>query len=44
MDVDIPERDEVAHGRLLDLGFLGKRAGVNRDSDCNRYKLAIVSC
>ena len=31
MDIDIPEWDEAAHGRLLDLGFLGMRAGVNRD-------------
>ena len=44
MDIDIPKRDEAAHVRLLDLGFLGMIAGVNRDSDCNRYKLAIVSC
>ena len=44
MDIDIPERDEAAHGRLLDLGFLGMIAGVSRVSGCNRYKLAIVSC
>ena len=31
MDIDIPEGEEAAHGRLLDSGFLGMRAGVNRD-------------
>ena len=44
MDIDIPERDEAAHGRLLSLGFLGRIVGVSGDSDCNRYKLVIVSC
>ena len=44
MDIDVPKGDEAAHRRLLNLGFLGMRAGVNRDSDCNRYKLAIISC
>ena len=44
MDIDISEGDEAAHRRLLNLGFQGMRAEVNRNSDCNRYKLAIISC
>ena len=43
MDIDIPERDEAAHDRLLNLGFIGMVARVSRDLYCNSYKLAIVS-
>lgn len=44
VDIDVPERDEAAHDRLLDLVFLGMVVRASRDPDRNRCKLAIVLC
>ena len=30
VDIDVPEWDEAAHDRLLDLGFLGMAVGESR--------------
>lgn len=43
VDVDVPERDEAAHDRLLDLGVLRMVVGASRGPDRNRCELAIVS-
>ena len=43
VDIDVPERDEVAHDRLLNLVPLGMGVEAIRDLDRNRCKLAIVS-
>ena len=43
VDIDVPERDEAAHGRRLDLAFLEMVVRATRTSGRNRCKLAIVS-
>ena len=43
VDIDVPERDEAAHGWRLDLAFLEMVVRAIRTPRRNRCKLAIVS-